>query len=750
MKKILKYGLLGLVIVLLLITGVISYFMATFNPNEYKPQIIQAVKDKQQRTLKLDGDIRLTIFPSIGARVEKISLSEFNSGKEFASVESAHVSLALLPLLAKQVVVNEVALSGVKVTVVKFRDGSTNLDDLMGKQESKEQPPVVVEEKPQAAVAFDIASVKIEKTELSYRDETTGAQYALKEINLKTGRIANGVPGKINFEAVIQANKPKLDIAAKVQTQLTFDLEKKFYQVEGLDLQINGTALEISKLQLKASGNASANLATQEFNAKKLVVSTSGIKGKDSFEASLDMPSLNFTKDKVASGKISINANLDGAMGKVIAALTLQDMQGNTNSFKSSGLVLDVDLKQPEQAFKLKMSTPLVGSIDAKQINLSSLVLALNATGDKLPNKSVSSEMKGSIQLDGGRESVQLNLAGGLLQSQVKVKLALKSFSAPAIRFDVEVDQFDADLYMPKKSAAAPAAGEPAPEQPIDLSALQKLNVEGSLRMGSLKVFNIKSAQLRVDVKAHNGQIDVNPLSANLYQGSMNGSIAVNAKQPRPAFVLKQNLNGVQIGPLLKDALELDMAEGKGNVALNLATQGNTITSLKQEMSGTVGVTLANGAIKGINLGKLVHAAQNIGQGGGVETLKPVAGDRTDFTEFKANFKVNKGVAHNDDLLVKSQSLRVSGNGDVDIGNSSINYTAKATVADSVDVKKGSLTVPVQLTGPFADLKFKVDYGAIVADIAKQKIDAKVDEKKEELKKQLQEKLKGGLQNLFK
>ena len=214
--------------------------------------------------------------------------------------------------------------------------------------------------------------------------------------------------------------------------------------------------------------------------------------------------------------------------------------------------------------------------------------------------------------------------------------------------------------------------------------------------------------------------------------------------------MVRQNLIGVQIEPLLKDALDLDIAEGKGNVALNLATQGNAIASLKQELNGTVGINLDNGAIKGINLGKLVQAAQNIGQGGGVASLKPIAGDRTDFTEFKANFKVNKGVARNDDLLVKSQSLRVSGNGDVDIGNSSINYAVKATVADAVDIKKGSLTVPVQLTGPFADLKFKVDYGAIVADIAKQKIDAKVGEKKEELKKQLQEKLKGGVQNLYK
>ena len=67
-------------------------------------------------------------------------------------------------------------------------------------------------------------------------------------------------------------------------------------------------------------------------------------------------------------------------------------------------------------------------------------------------------------------------------------------------------------------------------------------------------------------------------------------------------------------------------------------------------------------------------------------------------------------------------------------------------MADTVDSKSASISVPVHLIGPFAELKFKVDYGAVVKDVAKQKID----NKKEELKEQLQEKLKGGLQNLFK
>jgi AsmA protein len=192
------------------------------------------------------------------------------------------------------------------------------------------------------------------------------------------------------------------------------------------------------------------------------------------------------------------------------------------------------------------------------------------------------------------------------------------------------------------------------------------------------------------------------------------------------------------------------MVEGKGNVSVNLTAQGNTVSTLKKGLTGALSLNLNDGAIKGINLTKLVRGAQSLGQGGGIQTLKPAADDKTEFSELKANFKVNNGVAHNDDLLVKSPSLRVTGNGDVDIGNSSINYATKTTLAESIDGKSSSLTVPVQLNGPFADMKFKVDYGAVVADVVKQKVDAKIDAKKEELKQQLQEKLKGGLKDLFK
>jgi AsmA protein len=55
--KALKYVALGAVGILLLVVVAVAVFVATFDPNKYKPQIEAAVKEKTGRTLRLAGDI---------------------------------------------------------------------------------------------------------------------------------------------------------------------------------------------------------------------------------------------------------------------------------------------------------------------------------------------------------------------------------------------------------------------------------------------------------------------------------------------------------------------------------------------------------------------------------------------------------------------------------------------------------------------------------------------------------------------
>jgi hypothetical protein len=91
--KILKYALYALGGLVVLVIAAVVIITATFDPNQYKPQIIKAVKDKTGRTLAIDGDIKLKLFPKIGAQVGKVTLSERSSEKIFAGCRRLRCSL---------------------------------------------------------------------------------------------------------------------------------------------------------------------------------------------------------------------------------------------------------------------------------------------------------------------------------------------------------------------------------------------------------------------------------------------------------------------------------------------------------------------------------------------------------------------------------------------------------------------------------------------------------------------------------
>ena len=185
MNKILKYLLFTTGGIAAILIALAAYLAATFNPNDYKPQLVQLVKQKLDRTLKIDGVIKLTFYPALGAELGRFSLSERASGKEFAAVEAARVSLQLLPLLSRELVVSQIEVRGLRANLVKRKNGSTNVDDLAGGESGKTRPAPGAEDKPaQQPIQFNIDHVLVENASLGYTDEASGAKYTLNKLHL--------------------------------------------------------------------------------------------------------------------------------------------------------------------------------------------------------------------------------------------------------------------------------------------------------------------------------------------------------------------------------------------------------------------------------------------------------------------------------------------------------------------------------------------------------------------------------------
>lgn len=755
MNKVLKFVVLPLTVIVVLAAAAVAYVAATFDPNAYKPQIVQAVKDKTQRNLKLEGDITLAIFPTIGARLGKVSLSERGNDREFAGVDDVRVALKLMPLLSKQVVIDTIEVKNLRAHLVRFKDGRTNIDDLTG---GKAAPAGKGAEPAQGAaphVEIDIAHINIENANVTYADEAAGERYALSKLNLTTGRIAEHVPVAVKLAFFVQSDKPKLGLDTNLRTTLTFELEPQHFVLKDLDFSAKGAAAGFKDLAASAKGNIDARPASKEILLSKLVVAASGKQESGELNFKFDAPKLTVTKDQVSGEPVGLDAKLSDAKQKLAAKFAIAGISGTAQAFKTGEINGNLDLQREGATTKATLAGSLAGNIETQRFELPKFTVKLNVNDPKLPKNPIDATITGAARVDLAKQNASMEFATKLDDSNINGKAGLTRFSPPAINFDVAIDQLDADRYLAKDKGGKPAPAGPSAkggEQAIDLSALKGVNLNGSIRIGTLKVANIKSSQVRVEMKINNGRLDVNPVTANLYQGSLAGTLSAQAAAP-PVFAVKQTLTGVNVGPLLKDAANVDVLEGRGNVTVDVNGQGNTVSAIKKALGGKAAFRLTDGAVKGINIGATIRGAKaKLGALRGEQTQAANAADKTDFSELSGTFSIKNGVAHNSDLSGKSPLLRLGGEGDIDIGNETLNYLLKATVVATAAGQGGKelselkgVTVPVRLTGSFGAPQYKVDFSGMVSEIAK----AKVEEKKEEIKAKIQEQVQDRIKGLF-
>ncbi len=640
MKKPLKVLLIALAAIVVLLAAVVAFIVATFNPNDYKPELIKLVKEQTGRTLSIPGQIRLTLFPRIGADLGQLSLSEARSEQVFAAAQQVKVSVALWPLLSKKVEVDRVLVDGLNVKVQRDRQGRFNFDDLLSKDKDSTPPEASKPGAPAELPLLQVGGIAITNASLDYRDAASQQHLTVSKLNFNTGAIAEGKKSPLDFSASIQGEQPQLALQLALKSSFTPQLAQQKLLFEDFTLSLNGAAADLRDLQLK---------------------------------------------------------------------LALASVEASSQALKIPALTLEV--------------------------------AAPNPAGGTLALK-----LQGQASVDLAREAVQLALDGQLDSTSLAIKAGVKRFSQPAIDFDIAVGELDADRYLPKseKPAAAASSGPAGPEAVIDLAPLRTLDARGALKIASLKIMNLRAASIRLQLKAQGGKAELNPLTATLYGGGVHGALTANAQAPQ-TLGAKLDLRGINIGPLMKDALNQQPIDGRGNVALDVSTSGNTVSLFKKNLNGTAGLQLTDGAINGLDIaGALRNFKAKIG--GGSQEGKAGAQEKTDFTEFGASFKIKQGVAHNDDLSAKTPLLRLGGAGDIFIAEDRLDYTLKATVVPTLEGQGGpgmeqlkGLTIPVRLSGPYTAIGWKIDFGAGAGNRAKELVDQRKAQLQQEAQRRLDE-----------
>ncbi|MFZ6800657.1 AsmA family protein [Undibacterium sp. Di24W] len=717
MNKPLKILVIALSAIVVIIGLGIAYLSFVFDPNQFKSQLIELVKEKKHRTLVIDGNIQLNFFPKLGVSLEKIRLSEFESPTQFANLDKAQVSLALMPLFQKQIVVDKVSLLGLQLRYQRDAQGKSNIDDLLEKDTSNDQAKT--ESNGSKQMRFDIEDVDIANSQFEIDDQKAALKGSIKNLNLSTGRIGDKKKTPVKFSAAFNFQQPKAEAKIDLNTQLSFDMSQKILDLQDFKTQITG----------------------------KL--------GNDTLDVLLETAALSWQAEQGKSEQIKLNAKLKGAQelsaNIVLNKLALQEKQLNIAEIQ-----MQAESKQGGVSKQLELKSPVSMDLNAQLLKLAQLAIQIKINDPKLAQTAITIPITGHASVNLKEKNLDSALDAKFDETQLHTSLQVQNFSASAINFKVDIDKLNLDRYV--KASAEPTKATESKEEDLNLAGLKALNVNGVIRIGALQVKNLHINQVNLPIKAAQGEISMNGLQAQLYQGEVAGNIRFDVDGNR--LQIQQELSNIQINPLLMDFMNKDIVEGRGTLHVQISTHAKRASQFKENLNGTISTQLLDGAVKGINLAKSLRDFKAKILNKTDQQQSANKNEKTDFSALAASINFVDGVGNSDDLDMKSPFLRVGGKGKVDLRANNLDYTAKVTVVNTATGQDGAdlsqlkdISIPVRISGPFDKLGYQIQFAQIGSDALKSAFKAKaapvLEEKKKELKEKVNEQLKDKLKGLF-
>lgn len=628
MKTWFKRILIGLVVLVVVAVVGLAIFLLTFDPNAYKYKLEELVQERYHRTLTIDGEIELSLFPRIGLSVQGVSLSEVNSTETFASIQSTRLAVAVWPLLSNSFVVDHVAISGFKARVVRGKDGQFNFSNLVGGT----APVVATPANPAEALAgaaqtaaqaltsgtlppsrnnmqIDIAGLDLKDGEVLLQDEMSGMAVAVTKINANTGRVTFNQPFDVRLTARLEGGNPRIDANLTGQALLTLDPSAKRYAAQKLDLRMDGklpgaeakslamrgnlafngqkSALDVAGLEVVFQGdvtdpaaratNVDASVAMpklsidphkSQLQIEKLAVRAKGGVADGPFEFAVDAPALNISPTQATGEALTGRVRISG----LDASFGLNGISGNATELDIKEAKLDSTSKKGERVVKLTFASPLSLNLLQRRGGLAGLRGDVNITDPGLPKGSLQIPVIGSLNVDLLKDTASSKINAVLEGGKFDLTADIAKLSdAPQVNFALAVDTLDLDKLVPPTAAAAAPAKPPADGKKDENKPAQPAPaapVDDTINLSALVGPSV------------NGTLKVGKL---VVRGLKADDVAAALKLDRGKLDISSLTAGLY-GGKLAGALSLDAAQGN-QLATKMSLAGIAIEPLLMDLA---------------------------------------------------------------------------------------------------------------------------------------------------------------------
>lgn len=606
MTRSAKIGLGVLAALLLLPVLVVAALLFLVDPNAFKPEIASVVKDKTDMELAIDEHIDWQLWPRIGLRLGKTTLTEPGHGPLLA-VHKAAVDVELMPLFGKKVVINAVNVDGAQVNFIQRKDGTTNWDRMLKKL--AENP-----EEESEAIDLNIADVQVKNSALKAVDETTGAVREVKALTLKSQNIdlRQEFPVELGFEFAQTADGKTLLAKNAIKSRVKMDQDNQHFWLNGVELTsaLSGSLLP-APVDVKLAGAIDADVKAGLHQLKGLklnvVYKDPALKSPATVDLATELKA-NLVDQRVELPALSLNATYPD---KALSAPATVKLDGRMLADLKTQLVQVTGLKlaasYPQAGRPAPITASFAGDIST-QLDKSTATLSAFTLVAVLPDKQFPKPLR--VDLNG---AVNANWAEGVVAlsnatlkalnvvAQVKADATLPMTGADGkakpmeVRGNLATNTFDARAAMAALGMKPPVMRDPKALKAVSLSA----NIVGDERSLMLKDLAIRLDDTRIrgeagisDLKTlrQYARLNVDGIDVDRYMAPESATPAP-AASPKPAaasagVIPVETLRGLNMDAAVTVGSLRAMGYSVSNAKLNVDASKGRVNL--RDVSGTV------------------------------------------------------------------------------------------------------------------------------------------------------------------
>ena len=624
--------------------------------------------------------------------------------------------------------------------------------------------------------SIEARNVRIAGARVALHDEATGAGTAdlvLEDLDVLVEELALDRPVRLEVQSRITPGDGTLKLsgllpsalpAAGSQAAIDVRIELAGVQVETMSSYLEallGSVVTSGTVSMTAAVNGEyprrlETRATIDLDGITVPAAPRPVTARGELEGTLldaaeRMQIARFVAD-VSSSHVELRGSVDNSGAGTIVDIEVLPTSVDSDDLHDLLAISGTDLPFEFSAEKpIRLEAHVKGDIRSETApELTGSVEVEQATFHHPSMKKPMERLAGKVTLE--KDGFELTGFSAIIgSSDMAGSLSVRGLDAPRVSFEIESRRADFWELMSFVEGDGAGGGKPqagsADAGADGVDTLDKVQARGTLKIGEGTFGTLAFSDLESTLAMEKKIITLDPVSMNLYTGSMSGSASMDMASDPPVVSVTARAARIDTDALLASNLEMkDTLAGALSGELTVTASGSDERTIIKSARGTGEIRLEDGKVGAVNvLGVLSKASNLMGERSLHEVSGRLAEEGTEFSSMVASMKLGGGEVKARKLSLVSPDLELAGEGSLDLIDGTIDVKGQIIFSEKLsqamvdegsravdvfwDSEAGRVNLPLTLAGPVDAPLPNIDWGEAGNKLVKRKVQESVQKK---------------------